>query len=121
MSSPLYACPADKTAPLIFARIEFSLGDQALDVVINLLQKRGYLPCEIAEPLPAADNDTFLSQKEKSISLMLQSDIDPHWIVPFGRWLIRKALLKQLKLELVDAKGEILAAVQLYGTGKSSF
>ncbi|MCZ4281126.1 hypothetical protein O4H49_10080 [Kiloniella laminariae] len=121
MPSSHFACPADKTALLALAHIEFSLGDQSLDFVIDILQKRGYGPCKFTGPLPATDKNELLSRQKKSINLMLQTDIDPHWIVPFGRWLMRKALLKQLKLELVDSEGEILAAVQLYCTGNNSF
>ena len=88
-------------------RLNFFLGQESINTVTSLLEDHGYfVSLELNFP-----------QKEDHYCLLIDTEIDPHWIPPFSRWLLKKANLKSLQTSLEDSEGNIIAQCSLYGTG----
>ncbi len=92
-------------------RLNLSLGPQSIQSVICLLEDHGYL----------VSSDITHLHKEDCYSLLINAEIDPHWITPFSRWLLRKANLASLQTELEGSDGKIIAQCILYRAGISNF
>ncbi|WP_419902924.1 hypothetical protein [Kiloniella sp.] len=86
-----------------------------MEPLIKLLKDRGYNPSiEQPEIQPVSDG-------KGRYCILIEADIDPHWMTPFAKWLIKKTKLEALQIELEDSTGKIIAGCNLYGAGSSSF
>ncbi|MFD2204937.1 hypothetical protein [Kiloniella antarctica] len=92
-------------------RLNFSLDLQSIHIVTRLLIDRGYfISPEVASELSSPLKDGYYC-------LMIDTEIDPHWIIPFSRWLFKKANLASLETRLEDSEGTVIVQCNLYGTG----
>ena len=84
--------------------LHLSIGSQPIEVVTNLLTDRGYYV------LP----DIIQLQEKKCYCLLINTEIGPQWIIPFSRWLLRKANLTSIQTKLEDSDGNIIVQCNLY-------
>ena len=96
-------------------KLHLCLGAQSLVSVMDILRDHGYSPS-----LMKPENSTDKGAQDRH-QIVIDTDIDPHWITPFTRWLLRKTQLKTLKIRLEDTQGNIIAECNLQGAGISSF
>ena len=82
---------------------------------MELLENHGYCPSI------ARSRNLSGPKQDNRCSLLINSEIDTLWIIPFSRWLIRKSKLEALQFRLEDSNGEIIAECNLYGVDKRSF